>query len=167
VSQLAAQQHALGPHDLEAAKEGCSPGAHGEDSSKQNDRVDVQTAGAGPVGVGFQIEPQGEFVQGEGSADAVTDRHQATEKNGHGRVGSTEIEQPSIAHQEQDEYAPDEVVNVAAAHHDPFKGAVLVNDQADQKPHPDERNQERDRCDKHAAAGAVWDCGADQKAQAG
>jgi len=82
-------------------------------------------------------------------------------------VRSTEIEQPSIAHQEQDEYAPDEVMNVAAAHHDPLKRPMLVHDQADQKPHTDERNQERNRCNKHASAGAIGNCGADEKAQAG
>ena len=136
VAQLAAQQHALGPHDLETAKEGCSPGAHREDSSKQNDGVDVETTGAGPVSVRFQIEPESKFIERKGSADTITHRHQAAEKNGHGRVRAAQIEQPSIANQKQDEYAPDKMMDVSAAHHDPLKWPVLMNDQADQKPHP-------------------------------
>jgi hypothetical protein len=64
VRQLAAQQHAFGPHGLQAAKEGRTPCAHPKNSSKKNDRVDAETTRAGPVSIRFQIEPQREFIEG-------------------------------------------------------------------------------------------------------
>jgi hypothetical protein len=55
---------------------------------------------------------------------------------------------------------------MAAADHDPPEGSVLMSDEADHEPDADERNQERDRRNKHAAAGTIGNCGANEKAQA-
>ena len=79
--QLAAQQHALGPHGLQAAKKGSPPCAHRENSSEKDDRVDTEATRTGPVGIRFQIEPQREFIEGQSGPNSIADRHEAAEKN--------------------------------------------------------------------------------------
>lgn len=77
-----------------------------------------------------------------------------------------EIEQPSVAHQEKDEDAPDKVVNMPASDYNPPKWPVLMSDETDQEPNADEGNQKGNRRDKHTTPRAIGDCGADQIAQA-
>jgi len=79
---------------------------------------------------------------------------------------AAQIQQPSIAHEEQDQYAPDEVMNMAPTHHDPLKGPVLMSNKTYQEPYADECDQKGNRRNKHAAARAIGNCGADEKAQA-
>ena len=78
-----------------------------------------------------------------------------------------EVEQPTVADGQQDQDSPDKVMDVAAAHNDPVKWAVVVDDEADEQAHAEKGDKERHRGDEHAAAGPVWDGGADEKAKAG
>lgn len=43
MGQIPAQQHALAPHGLQAAKKRRTPGAHPENSPEKDDRVDVES----------------------------------------------------------------------------------------------------------------------------
>src|SRR5215475_4528989 len=79
LDQLSTRDDALGPQALQGTEEGRSPCAYGEDAAEENDGVDAETAGTGPVRVGLEVEPEGELVECERRADAVTDRHEATE----------------------------------------------------------------------------------------
>ena len=45
----------------------------------------------------------------------------------------SEVEEPAVADEEQDDDAPDKVMDVVAAHGDPLEWACLVDDGADQK----------------------------------
>jgi len=79
----------------------------------------------------------------------------------------SEVEQPSIAHQEENEDAPYQVMDVVAAHGDPLEGSGLVDDGTDQKANTPEGEKECDRGEKGAPAGPVGDGGADEEPQAG
>ena len=54
----------------------------------------------------------------------------------------SEVEQPSIAHQEENEDAPYQVMDVVSAHGDPLEGSRLVNDRADQEADASEGEKE-------------------------
>jgi len=82
-------------------------------------------------------------------------------------MGPSQVQQPAVAHQQQNQDAPHKVVDVEAAHGYPLKWPVIVNDQADEQPHAKKSDEKRDRGDEHAAPGAVRDGGAHQKSQAG
>jgi len=80
-------------------------------------------------------------------------------------VRASEIEKPSVADEEQDQDAPDQVMDVPSADHHPFEGAVLVDNEADQQPRADKCNEERDRGQKHATPGPVGNGGSDEEAE--
>jgi len=78
-----------------------------------------------------------------------------------------QVHQPAVAHQQQNEDSPDQVVNVAAAHHHPLEGPHIVHDQADQDAGADKGKQKRRRGHEHALPGTVGDGRADQIAKPG
>src|ERR1700691_858104 len=73
---LPAEEHAFRPKLIEAAKEGRTPRPHGERGAEEDHRVNTQPAGAGPVGIRLEVEPQRKFVEGERGAHAIADSHQ-------------------------------------------------------------------------------------------
>ena len=154
------------PHALKAAKKRRTPSTHGENSSKKDDGVDADAALAGPVGIGLEVKPEGKLVQGKRRADAVAYGHESAEEDGQGRMRTAEVEQPAVADEQQNQNSPDKVMDVAAVHDDPVEWAVVVDDEADEQTHAEEGDKKRHRGDEHAAAGPVWDGGADEKAQA-
>jgi len=79
----------------------------------------------------------------------------------------SEVEQPTVANQQENEDAPNQVMDVVASHGNPLKGASLVNDGADQKANACEGEKECDGGEKCTAAGPVRDGGADEEPNAG
>ena len=78
-----------------------------------------------------------------------------------------QVEQPAITHQQQDENAPYQVVNVHAMHHHPLEVSLVVHDPVNQDSHTRKCDQERDRGDEHAPPRPVGDGRAHQESQAG
>jgi len=152
---------------METAKERRAPCADCEQAAKKNDGVDAFASRARPVGAGFEVEPQGEFVEGESRADAVADRHKAAEEDRQFGVLLSQVEQPAITDQQKNQNAPHQVMDVVATDHDPAKGAFLGDDGADEKADTDECKEKRDRSNEHATAWPVGDGGADEEAQPG
>ena len=152
---------------FKTAEEGRAPGTDGEQAAEEDDCVDGEASGAVPVCIRFEVEPEGELVEGEGGSDAIADRHEAAEEDGDWRVGPAEVHQPSVAYQQKDEDSPDEVVNVHAMHNDPLEMSLMVDDPVDENPDSDKGDKEGDRGDEHAASRAVGDGGADEESDAG
>src|SRR5258708_40219391 len=67
----------LCPHAVQAAKERSAPSAHGKDAAKKYHCIDTQPSLAGPVGIGFHVEPKRKLIQGKRRSHSVADRHQA------------------------------------------------------------------------------------------
>ena len=80
-AELLADEGAFDPHVMEAAEEGGAPCGDAQQAAEEDDGIDAFASGAGPVGAGFKIEPEGEFVEREGRADAVADGHEAAEED--------------------------------------------------------------------------------------
>ncbi len=156
----------MGPEALQGGKEGCSPGTDHKQGAEEDDGVDAEASGAVPVGVWVEIEPDGELVESEGGADSIADGHDAAEEDGGGGVGASEVEEPAIADDEEDENSPDEVVDVLAPDHDPSEGTFSSDDEADEQPDTEEGDKEGDGGEEDAAAGAVWNGSANQVAEA-
>jgi len=152
---------------LKSAEKWCAPCAHGQDAAKQNNGVDADASVARPVGIRFQIQPEGKLVEGQSRANPVADGHQTAEEYGQRRVRAAQIQEPSISHEKKNKDAPHKVVDVKAADHHPPKWAVVMNHQADNEPHSRKGDQERDGSDEHAAAGPVRDGRTHQESEAG
>jgi hypothetical protein len=82
-------------------------------------------------------------------------------------VFAAQIEKPSVADEEQNEDSPDKVVDVTSADHDPVEWADVVRDEADEDSHAEKGNEKGEGGDEKAAARAVGNGGADQKADPG
>jgi len=152
---------------VQAAEERRAPGSDAKQAAEQDDGVDVEPPGARPVGVRLEIQPDGEFVQGQRRADAVADGHQPAEKNGKRRMVSSQVQQPAVTDQQQDENPPDQVVNVRSADHHPLEMALMIHDPVNEDADSHKREQKGDRGDEHALARAVGDGGADEIPQPG
>src|SRR5229473_1630417 len=74
------------------AEERAAPDAHRQQAHEDHNRVDALPARTCPVHV-LEVEPEGEFVEREGSPDAVSDRRDAGEKAGRGAG----FDQPDVA----------------------------------------------------------------------
>jgi hypothetical protein len=79
---LATEQRAFAPHALDRAEERGAPRSDAEDAAEENDGIDAETPGTGPVGVRFEIEPDGELVECQGRSHAITHGHEPAEKDG-------------------------------------------------------------------------------------
>ena len=80
-AKFLADERALSPHAMNSAEEGRAPCANGEQAAKEDDGVDTFASGAGPVSAGLEIEPEGEFVERQGRADAIADGHETAEED--------------------------------------------------------------------------------------
>jgi len=79
----------------------CAPGANCEESPEEDDGVDALAILGGPVGVGIEVEPDGELVEGEGGANAVGDGEKPAEEEGAGRVAGAGLGERGKAAEEQ------------------------------------------------------------------
>ena len=166
-AELLADEGAFDPHVMETAEEGRAPCGDAQQTAEEDDGVDAFATGAGPVGTGFKVKPEGEFVECEGRADAVADGHEPAEENRQFGVLLSQVEQPSVADEEQDDDAPNKVMDVVAAHGNPLEGTCLVDDGADEKANSREGEKECDGGEKCASAGSVGDGGADEEPNTG
>ena len=80
-AEFLSDEGTLDPHVMKAAEEGRAPCANGEQAAKEDDGVDTFASGAGPVSAGLEIEPEGEFVERQGSAYTIADGHKAAEED--------------------------------------------------------------------------------------
>ena len=164
--QFLAKERALAPHAAQAAEERRAPGAHGQQAAEEDDGVDAEPP-VRPVSIRLQVQPQRKLVQRERRAHAVAHRHQPAEEDRERRVRPSQVQQPAVADQQQDQNAPDQVMNVPSVDHHPLKMSLMVHDPVDQNAHAHKGDQEGDRGDEHAPPRPVGDGGADQEAQPG
>jgi len=150
---------------MQPSEEGRAPGAYRQQSAEEDDGIDVETPSARPVRIRLQVQPDRELVQRERRSHPEADRHQPAEEDGKRRVGAPQVEQPAIAHQQQNQDPPDEVMNVVAMHHHPLEASLMMDDPVDENANSGEGEQEGDRGDEHAPPRAVGDGGAHQKSQ--
>jgi len=80
-AEFLADEGSLDPHAMNSAEEGRAPCGDSQQTAEEDDGVDALASGAGPVGTGFKIEPEGEFVEREGRADPVADGHETAEED--------------------------------------------------------------------------------------
>lgn len=147
-------------------EERLTPCAGSEECTEEDAGIDGRTAFAGPIDVA-QVEPEGELVEGKGGADAVHQREQTAEEDVLGSVAAADLAEPGVADGEKDKDAPDEVVDVSAAHHDPAEGSPMMGDGHDEKPNAAEGNEEGPGSEQHAAARAVLDVTVDDVSELG
>jgi len=87
----------LVPEVPEATKEGRTPSPCCQQCQKQDDRVDAEPAFAGPIGIGVEAQPQGEFIERESCAHPITDGHEAAEEDGLRGMVPAQVEKPPVA----------------------------------------------------------------------
>jgi len=114
----------------------------------------------GPVCVRLKVKPQRKFVESKRSTHAIADGHETAEEDGERRVRSAEFQQISVADKQQDKNAPNQVMNVVAAHGDPIERADPCPNRHHQQPHPAEGNRKGDRSKEHALPRPIGDGGA-------
>ena len=93
-----------------------------------------------------EIEPQGEFIQGERGAHSVG--HADGPRDPHVRScrASADLEEPSVANHQEQKDAPHQVMDVPAVHRDIVKRPdIIVNGKGDCT-HDQGRGEESDRC---------------------
>ena len=81
LAKFLANDGAFDPHVMESAEEGRAPCGDAEQTAEEDDGIDAFASGACPVGTGFEIEPEGKFVESECRADAVADGHETAEED--------------------------------------------------------------------------------------
>jgi len=79
----------------------------------------------------------------------------------------SQVQQPAVTYQQQDQDSPYEVVNVAAVHQDPVEGSNIVGNQAYEASDAGKGDQERYRREETAAPGTIRNGGANEQAQPG
>jgi len=152
---------------VEAAEKRRAPEADGQQTAEDDDGIDADASGAGPIGIRLQVQPQRKLVQCERGAHTVAYGHEAAEKNGKLGVIPPQVKQPSVTDQQQNENAPHQVMNVEAVHRDPLERAMLMHDQPNQNADAQKGDEERDRGNEHAPPGTVGNGGANENAQPG
>lgn len=134
--------------------EGRAPGAEPEECAEEDDGVETLAAGEGPDGVA-DVEPEGEFIEGEGGAHAVDDGDEASGEEGAGCGSGADFGHHGIAGDQEQGDAPDQVMDVASAEDDPAEGADVEVDEEDEETYAEEGEDEAEGGEEEAAAGAV------------
>jgi hypothetical protein len=132
-----------------------TPGGDGEERSEEDDYVDALAALFRPVGHGIEVEPQREFIECECCADAVADGEKTAEEDRPRRGFGADFGEGSVSSKEQQQDAPDQMVDVTSAHLHISKGADVVGDGGDQQTHPEEGDEKADRCQEQPAMRAI------------
>jgi hypothetical protein len=132
-----------------------TPGGDGEERSEEDDYVDALAALFRPVGHGVEIEPQREFVECECCADAVADGEKTAEEDRPRRGFGADFGEGGVSGKEQQQDAPDQMVDVTATHFNVAEGADVVSDGGDQQTHSKEGDEEADGGEKKPAMGAI------------
>jgi hypothetical protein len=63
LAEFLAYDGAFDPHVMEPAEEGRAPCGDAEKTAEEDDGVYAFASRAGPVGTGFKVKPEGEFVE--------------------------------------------------------------------------------------------------------
>jgi len=142
-------------------EDGCSPGPDGEESAKEDDRIDALTTFARPVGCCVEVQPEGELVECKGGSDSVGECEKPAEQDGHGSVASANVCDFGIAGDEEQKDSPDEMMDVTAAHFDITEGADVMRDGGDQQTDSEKGDEEADGGEEEASLGAVGNLLAD------
>ena len=143
-----------------------APRSDGEQRAENNYGVDAGAALEGPDGVP-DAEPHGELVQGEGGSHAIEDGDEAAGKE-RGRCGAcAHLRDHGVAGDEEQENAPDEMVDVSAGHDHPSEGSDVKEDEEDKEAHAQEGEGEAQRGQKEATARAIGDALVQDAAGAG
>jgi len=111
--------------------------------------VDAFAAFAFPVDVA-EIKPEGELVESERRAEAVEDRKGDARDARCSLEAGTDLQQPSITDGEEQQDAPDHVVDVQVAARDVVKGSNAVADGMGDDADDDEREEEGDGGEEEA-----------------
>jgi len=127
---------------LQAAEERGAHAANKQHRAEKNHGINAQTALAIPVSVRVKVQPKRKLIQRKRRAHAVAHRHHPAHEDRYGRVRAAQVEQPAVAHQQQDENAPHEMVNVMPAHHHPLEMPLVVHDSMNQEANAGKCDQE-------------------------
>jgi hypothetical protein len=125
--------------------------AEDKESTEEQHGVDAGPALMRPVHV-LQIQPEREFVQRQGCAYAVQQRHHSFRQAGLGMQVGAKLEQPTIAHDQQEHDTQNQVMNVATAYFDVVKRADPGSNGVRKQSHDRERDIERHGSEEPALA---------------
>ena len=121
----------------ERAAERCDSQRGGE----QCESLEALAALALPIHIA-RVEPQCELIQGERRTDAIGHRHRTASPRSGATRARADLQQPSVSCYEQQQDAPDEVMNVAATHLNIVERADLVMNEERQRPNHRYGNEE-------------------------
>jgi len=119
-----------------------------------------------PVDVS-KIEPQREFIERECGPDAVQDGHEPAGEHRAGGSSGVNLEDVAVPHAEQNQNAPDQVMDVAATHGDILEWPDVVLDRSNQEADGEESDEEADRGQEHSSARPVLDVLVEDEAELG
>jgi len=139
----------------EGAPKVAAPDAKEEGEAKEQNDFEAGAAFAIPVGIGIKIEPEGEFIERKRGADAVEQRHQAAGQQGGVTIAGADFHEPAESHHEQDQDAPDEMMDVRAANDDVVKGAEIAASGEGSEARESHGEEKSHRGEEKAAAGTV------------
>lgn len=123
--------------------------AKDEQRAEEQHRVDAGPPFLRPVHV-LQIQPKREFVQCQRSSDTVQQSHRSLRQARLGVHVGAELEQPTVAHNQQERDAQDQVVDMPASDFDVVEWADPGPNRVSKHPHGRERKVERHRGEEAA-----------------
>ena len=151
----------------EGFPEVAAPDGEDERGAEEKDGVEAGAAFAGPIELVFQVEPEGEFVESERGADAVEQRHQAAGEERSAASAGADFHDPCETHAQEDDDAPDKMVDVGAANDDVMKGADIVRGGQRGDARERDSGEETAGSEEQTAFGAVADVFMKEPADAG
>src|ERR1700743_13513 len=90
----------------------------------------------------LQIQPERKLIKRERSAHAIQDREQPAQENGCCRVAGSNLSQCAIAHNEEEQNSPNQVVDMSSIKQHPTERPNMMRDGHDQKAYTDKGNEE-------------------------
>jgi len=134
---------------------GSAPRSNRQQAPEQHDGVDAFPALRRPIDIG-KIKPKSKLVQRQRGAHTIKDRKQPAPKDGRRGGEGSGLIQVSVADAQQDQDAPNQVVDVAATHGDVLEWPDMVLDENNQQADSQESDKEADRRQQIPAVRAVW-----------
>jgi hypothetical protein len=112
-----------------------------QQSAEKKHCIDAGPPLALPVHI-LKIQPEGEFIQCQGGADSVEERHGAPRPSRQAADICANLEQPAISYDQQQQDAPDEVVNMPPSKFDVVERTSACPNAVCEQPHDRESEEE-------------------------
>jgi len=124
------------------AQQGRSPCSDSEKRAEQNNGIDAFAALDRPIGRRIEIEPEGEFIEGESSACAIGDGEQPAEEDRAGSISGSYFSKRGVAAEQKQKDSPDEMVDVPAADDHVAEWSDVMLDGEDEQSGREKGNEE-------------------------